>query len=69
MALTACPGATGSRKQMSPKRLGGELIRSRRAAEAQVDPAGEEGRQGAELFGDHERGVVGQHDTARADAD
>ncbi len=42
---------------------------SRRAAQPQVDPAGEQRIQRAELFGDLERRVVGQHDPARSDAD
>ncbi len=39
------------------------------AAEAEVDAAGINRCQGAELFGDDERGVVGEHDAAAADAD
>lgn len=39
------------------------------AADAQVDAAGEQGGQGAELLGDDQRGVVGQHDAAGPDAD
>ena len=45
------------------------LVRSRRAAEAEVDAAGEQRVERAELLGDHQRRVVGQHDAARADAD
>ena len=48
---------------------GDALVGAGGAAEAEVDAAGEECVQGTELFGDDERGVVGQHDAARADAD
>ena len=37
--------------------------------QTQIDPARKKGRKGAELFGDDERGMVGQHDTAGADTD
>ena len=40
-----------------------------RPAEAQVDPAGVERRQRAELLGDHQRRMVGQHDPAGAQPD
>jgi len=42
---------------------------ARRAAEAEVDPVRIEAGQGAELLGDHQRRVVGQHDPAGPDAD
>ena len=45
------------------------LIRPRRAAKAEIDTTGEQGVERAELFGDHQRIVIGQHDPARADAD
>ena len=45
------------------------LIRARRAAQAQVDAAGMKGVQRAELLGDDQGRVVGQHDAAGADAD
>jgi hypothetical protein len=41
----------------------------RRAPQAQVDPPRIERIQRAELFGDHQRVVVGQHDPARAQPD
>src|SRR5690606_1719357 len=40
-----------------------------RAAESQIDPAGEQPVERAELLGDDERVVVRQHDSARTDAD
>ncbi len=40
-----------------------------RAADAHVDPAGEEGLQDAELLGHDQRAVVREHHPARADAD
>jgi len=39
------------------------------ASEAEIDAAGVEGFKGAELFGDDEGSVVGQHDAAASDAD
>jgi len=53
----------------APQGGGGALVGSRRAAEAEVHPARVQGLEHAELLGDHERCVVGQHDTAGADAD
>ena len=47
----------------------GALVGARRAAEAEIDAAGIERLQGAELLGDDQRRVVGQHDAAGADAD
>lgn len=44
-------------------------IRTGRAAQRQIDTAGEQRIQRAELLGDLQRGVVGQHDPARSDAD
>src|SRR5690606_34777953 len=38
-------------------------------AETEIDAAGEQAVESAELFSDDERVVVGQHDPARADAD
>jgi hypothetical protein len=43
--------------------------RARGAADAQIDAIRVEGRQRAELLGDDQRGVVGQHDAAGPDAD
>ena len=50
-------------------RAGDTLVAAGRAAEAEVDAAGEQRVQGAELFGDLQRRMVGQHDAARADPD
>src|SRR5439155_4410678 len=47
----------------------GELIAAGRAAEPEIDPAGKERREHAELLRDLQRTVVAQHDAARADAD
>ena len=47
----------------------GALVGARRAAHAQIDAAGKQRRQGAELLGDHQRRMIGQHDAAGADAD
>ena len=46
----------------------GDRIGARRPAEAQVDAAGVERLECAELFGHGERGVVGEHHPAGADA-
>jgi len=49
--------------------VGGDLVGPRRTSEPQVDAAWMQGLQRAELLGDHQGRVVGQHDAARADAD
>ena len=46
---------------------GGDPVGARRAAEAEVDAAGMERLERAELFGHGERGVVGQHHAAGTD--
>ena len=83
IALTRWPGA-GSRKNaisswtscgnvsalsVAPQRQRRDLIAPRRAAESEIDPPRKERLQRAELLGDHQRRVVGQHDAAGADAD
>jgi hypothetical protein len=45
------------------------LVAARGTAEPEVDAAGIERVERAELLGDHERRVIGQHDAAGADAD
>ena len=60
-----CRRAAGSRRSARDR----ELVGAGRAAEAEVDAAGIERLERAELLGDHERRVVRQHDPARADAD
>ena len=47
----------------------GHLVGAGRPADAEVDAPGMERLEHAELLGDDERRVVGQHDAARADAD
>ncbi len=51
------------------QRRGGGAVGARRTAQAQIDPAGGHRLQGAELLGDHQRGVVGQHHAAGAETD
>ncbi len=51
------------------EREGRAPIRARRAPEPEVDPAGRDGLQHAELLGDLERRVVRQHHACAADAD
>ena len=48
---------------------GGARVGPRRASQAQVDAAGGKCFEHSELLGDDERGVVGQHDAAGAEAD
>jgi len=47
----------------------GEAVGAGGAADTEIDAAGVESFQGSELLGDKERGVVGEHDAAGADAD
>ena len=58
-----------ARIESAPQGAGRHAIGARRATDAKVDPAGIERGEGAELLGHHQRGVVGQHDAAGADAD
>ena len=44
-------------------------VGARRSSQAQADAAGIEGFEGAELLGDDERGVIGEHHAARAKLD
>ena len=53
----------------SGERLRGHPVRAGCAAEAQIDAATVDVRERSVLFGDHERSVVGQHDTAGSDPD
>ena len=53
---------------MAAQRAHRGLVGAGGAAQAQVDAIREKGGQGAELFGNRQRRVVGQHDAARADA-
>jgi hypothetical protein len=48
---------------------GGRAVGPGRPPEPQVDPPGSHGLQRAELLGDHERRVVGQHHPARPEPD
>ena len=48
---------------------GGATVAAGCAADAEVDAVGELGGDGAEVFGDFEAAVVGEHDAAGADAD
>ena len=52
------------RHGVAAHRLDRHLIRSRCPAQSQVDAPGVECREGAELFRNHERGVVRKHDSA-----
>ncbi len=52
-----------------PQRGGGSLVCPRRASQSEVDSSGIEPFQCPDLFGHHERAVVGHHDSTRPDAD
>ena len=54
---------------MTPQRPCCQLVGARRATKPQIDPSGIKRGQGAELFGDDQRRVIGQHDSARSQAD
>ena len=56
------------RGERAPQRAHGHLVGARRAAEAQVDAAGVNGGERAELFSDDQWRMVWQHDAAGADA-
>ena len=49
--------------------MGGDLIGARRSADAEIDPSRVQGFQGAELLGDDQRRMVGQHHPASPHAD
>ncbi|MOA01734.1 hypothetical protein D3C78_1211550 [compost metagenome] len=56
-------------RALAAQRAGGVLVGTRCAAQPQVDASRIEGGEGAELFGDHQRCMVGQHDATGADPD
>ena len=58
----------GAADEIATQRAGSGLVGARRAAETEIDPAGIERGERAELLGDDERRVVRQHDATRADA-
>ena len=49
--------------------MGGDLIGARRPADAEIDAPRVQGLQGAELLGNDQRRMVGQHHAASAHAD
>ena len=51
----------------APQRGCGQAVAARRSAEAEIDAAGVQRLEHAELLGHHERRVVGQHHAARAE--
>ncbi|EPZ85508.1 hypothetical protein BURCENBC7_AP5996 [Burkholderia cenocepacia BC7] len=55
--------------QVAAQRARRGLVGAGRAAQAEIDAPRIQRRERAELFGDHERRVVRQHDAARADPD
>ena len=59
----------GQRLRRAAQRRRRDLVRTRRAADAEVDAAGMERLEHAELLGDHQRHMVGQHHAAGADPD
>ncbi len=61
--------AVGAGFEIAAQRPRGQHVGAGRAAEAKVDAAGMERGERAELLGNDQRRVVGQHDAAGADAD
>jgi len=59
----------GTAHTVAAQGVGGELVGARCTAKAQVDAAGIQRLQRAELFGDHQRRMVGQHHPAGTEAD
>ena len=57
----------GQRLRRAAQCRRGDLVGARGAPDAEVDPAGMERLQHAELLGHHQRHVVGQHHSAGAD--
>ena len=55
--------------EIAAERLGGAHVGAGRAAEAEIDPSRIERLERAELLGDHQRRMVGQHDAAGAHSD
>ena len=55
--------------EIAAQRGGDALVAARRAAQPEVDASGKQRLERAELFGDHQRRMVGQHDPARTHAD
>src|SRR5690606_36422151 len=60
LTLVAC--------KVAAQRLRHALVRTRRAPEAEVDASGKQGLERSELFGDDHRRVIGEHDSACANA-
>ena len=59
----------GAARQIPPQRACRDRIGARSPAESQVDPVRVQRGQRAELLGDHQRRVIGQHHASGADAD
>jgi len=55
--------------ELAPQRPSGPLVAAGSSSQAEVDPAGIERLQRYELLGDHQRGVVGQHDSTGPNPD
>ena len=60
--------AIGAGGEIAAKCAGGELVGARSAAEAEIDSAGKKRGERAELFGDDQRRMIGEHNAAGADA-
>ncbi len=57
------------RGHVTAQGAGGGHVGAGRTAQAQIDPPGEQGGKGAELFGHDQRCMVRQHDPARTHTD
>ena len=55
--------------EVAAKRTHGVTVAAGCAAQSQIDPSRIQSLQCSELFGNHQRRVIGQHDTAATDAD
>jgi hypothetical protein len=55
--------------RIAAQRSGGQLVGAGRASDAEVDAPRVQRFEHAELLGDHERGMVREHDSAGAEAD
>jgi hypothetical protein len=59
----------GLRERIAAQCAGSQLVGAGRASDAEVDAPGVQRLEHAELLGDHERGMVREHDPAGAEAD
>ncbi len=69
MQFLNIPGKTvAASGQRAAQGAGGHQVRAGRPSQAKIDPSWKQRGERPELFGDYERGVIGKHDPAGADA-